>query len=63
MGDKFGRDLKSSNSQTHKLKSGNRRFYFTNPLQILFRSSENIGYKVGKYLPFLTLLMFYFVYF
>lgn len=55
-----------SNLLTHKLinfKNENHRFYFTNPFQISFRSSENIGHKVGKKLLFLTLPVFCFVYF
>ena len=55
-----------SNLLTHKLinfKNGNHYFYFTNPFQNSLRFSEIIGYKVGKNPLFLTLFMFYFVYF
>ncbi|GEM_PF-1096836 len=55
-----------SNLPTHKLinfKNENHCFYFTKPFQNSLRFSEIIGYKVGKNPLFLTLLMFYFVYF
>lgn len=55
-----------SNLPTHKLinfKYENYYFYFINPFQNSLRFSEIIGYKVGKNPLFLTLLMFYFVYF
>lgn len=55
-----------SNLPTHKLinfKNENYCFYFTKPFQNSLRFSEIIGYKVGKNPLFLTLLMFYFVYF
>ena len=55
-----------SNLPTHKLinfKNENHYFYFTNPFQNSLRFSEIIGYKVGKNPLFLTMFMFYFVYF
>lgn len=55
-----------SNLPTHKLinfKNENYYFYFTNPFQNSLRFSEIISYKVGKKHLFLTLLMFYSVYF
>ena len=55
-----------SNLPTHKLinfKNENHRFYFTKSFQNSFRSSEIIGYNVGKNPLFLTLFVFYFVYF
>ena len=55
-----------SNLPTHKLiniKKENHRFYFTKSFQNSLRFSETISYKVGKSPLFLTILMFYFVYF
>ena len=55
-----------SNLPTHKLinfKNEIHRFYFTNPFQNSLRFSEIIGYKVCKNPLFLTLFMFYLVYF
>ena len=45
---------KSTNSETHLLKNLNYCFYFTKPLWFSLRSSENIGYKVGKLPLFLA---------
>lgn len=55
-----------SNLLTHKLinfKNENHRFYFTKSFRNSFRPSEIVGYNVGKNPLFLTLLMFYLVYF
>jgi len=55
-----------SNLPTHKLinfKNESYYFYFTNPFKNSLRFSEIIGYKVCKNPLFLTLFMFYFVYF
>jgi len=55
-----------SNLPTHKLinfKNENHRFYFTKSFINSLRFSEIIGYKVCKNPLFLTLFMFYLVYF
>ena len=55
-----------SNLLTHKLinfKNENHRFCFTKSFQNSLRFSEIISYKVGKSPLFLTMLVFYFVYF
>ncbi len=52
---------KSTNSKTHQHKALNYYFFFTKPLKFSLRSSENIGYKVGKLPLFLAFHSFCFV--
>ena len=52
---------KSTNSKAHQRKTLNYYFSFTKPLKFSLRSSENIGYKVGKLPLFLAFHSFCFV--